>query len=393
MKWKFYRNLGACDPPQAPKHKEIWPAIIAAVGALGAAGVSAYQNLKSQADTNESNERNVEKTNKLNAKMHEQDIALQRYQFEKAQQENRFLVNQAWQREQQYKDPKKLRDAYLRAGINPAFAMQSGAGFGSVPSSTVGSPPSSPSVPSSHPMLASQAVAPLYDYSGISDAFSKALQAKQLESDIEFRRGELDLKTLDILSQIKNRDWHNQRLRAEIGSVLDELAFNRQTWKDRAKSVALANDALDSDIRQKDSQTAYQNIINQFEPDRQKKILESFDDQHEQIMSAIRSNDADSAYKYALKALTNAQENGVNMDNQLKEDTADAYVDAMFSKAEADYWNSEAAGRRYLLGDKVGPTTPAMDLNGKTYSSPTQTYRYKRPWRNSKVRSKVYVAQ
>lgn len=257
MKWKFYRNLGACDPPQAPLEKDIAPAVLAAIIAGGSVVASGVGNLISQANSNEANRDIARETNAANAKMHEQDLAAQRQLYMDAKAENRYLVNQAWNREQQYKDPKNLRDAYLRAGINPAFAMQNG-GFGSLPAASTGSAPTA-SVPKGDPAVTGAPQQSL-DFSAFGYAGNQAAQTYlaysentrkdyALANDIEVSRTNAQANLIKAQAEAKQvglradfQDFERQRA---LDNYWLEVDRNAQVKESQQIEHDLSSRALD----------------------------------------------------------------------------------------------------------------------------------------------------
>ena len=110
----------------------------------------------------------------------------------------------------------------------------------------------------------------------------------------------------------------------------------------------------------------YQKIINQYEPNRQKQLLANLEAEYDNIYSSVLANNENAALAAANRAL-------VDVDKDTKKKMAEAIVDDAYNRANESYWRSEREGRRFLLGDKVGDSTPAIDYissGGHSYESP-----------------------
>lgn len=254
--------LGDNLPPNAPiKHYIATEALIGAgIGVASLAGslYSQYQNLKSQADSNE-----------MNYKIHQEDLEAQRQMWRNSQMENRFLVDQAYERNL----PKNVVKNLKEAGINPAFAFNSGA-FGSVPAQ-VGNAPSPSSVPSGAPMQPTRQ-ADLGQ--GISQAYSNYLLSEKQSADISAEKRRLDMQELDLWSRIDSSKIANDKVKAEIDNIRQDLSFNRNSEADRLESIKLANSKIKADTAYQEELTKSAKIANDFAPelhDLEKQRLQS----------------------------------------------------------------------------------------------------------------------
>lgn len=366
MKWKFINTpLGLSDPSQ--NHLQN------AVAGLGLGIIGSVLDWDAQTQANAINRQNAMETNAANKEINEQQIAWAREKYKEEKAENRFLVDQAYRRELEnrlYNSPEALKNRYLKAGINPYLAMSgSGAsgGSGSIGSS-VGSPPKYDN-PSMIPM---QQGSPAVAYTGFGVGASKMmdfhLAAERQQADIAALRTRTDLAALETFAKIKNYDFNNQHLKSMTNQVMQDIRFNDENWSVRSRALDLANQKIETDMNYQKSMLEYQNIVNKYAPKHQQQILNNLAAEYDQIYSAVLLNDENAALAAANRAL-------VNVDKEIKEKMADAIVDDAYNKANESYWRSEREGRQYLLGDKVGNSTPAMDLNGYSYSSPNKTYR------------------
>lgn len=324
-------------------------AIIQGIGGI----VGGLSNYWSNYETNVTNKNLQRETNQQNKELFYQQLAAAREQYERERQENRYLVDQAYQRSLPKEQVKALREA----GINPAFAFDSGS-FGT-PSTQIGSPPSSPT-PSAPTMVAPQMVAP--DLSalgqGISNAANYYLSSQRQEADISYLKQKEVNETLETIGRLQKYTYENKHLEAVSNQIMQDVLFNQETWNSRKQNLDLINQVNRADIEYKQSLKNYQDILNNFEPDKQKKILKNLDAEYDNIQSSIRKNDADSALSYAHKALVDAQKEGVQIDNEVANQIVEARINVAYDEEEAAYWNARNA-RKEAGTEKhgVGPYT------------------------------------
>lgn len=143
MRNLFNIPLGACTAPFGSPKKEILNFIGDLIGGVANYGASIYA-----ADANEAN--NI-RTNRTNSEINEQQLAWARENYEMEKAENRFLVDQAYERElenrahqEQYNSPEETKQRWIDAGFNPSLMMSpTGLAPGNVSSigSSVGSAP------------------------------------------------------------------------------------------------------------------------------------------------------------------------------------------------------------------------------------------------------------
>lgn len=337
-RFNFTSALGDNLSPFAPKKEyEVATAIGIGLGAASLLGsaYSAYQNMKNQADTN-----------KTNLQIHREQTAQQERQFQQSIAENRALIDQAYERNL----PKEQVKALKEAGINPAFAMDSSA-FGTT-ASQAGSAPSVPSMPSAPNLVAPQ----MGDLGqGVSNAASMYLATQKQESDISYLKQKEVNETLETIGKLQNYHFQNKQLEASANEMLQNVLYNQETWELKKRNLDLINQAQQADIDYKKSLQSYQDLLNKFEPDKQKKILREFDARYDEIRSSIRRNDADSARALAAMALDEARKKGVDMENELADQIIEARINTAYDEEETAYWNSrnarkEAGSQKYGVG-------------------------------------------
>ena len=281
------------------------PALIAALGAIGSAvGASLLTSSANKSSQREQRE----------------------YDYKMVQEQNA------------YNSPEEQVKRLRKAGLNPALAMGNGMmSAGSQESSAGGQTP------------------PSYDFSPIAQGVSQSadLYIQRLHQKAEITKLQEESNNMAI----RNR-YEAQRQVLELDELLSRknlsdsqrsyyTAMRDQTMKElgwidkkNASQIALQESEralVDAQARKADADAAYQVIVNKYAPEQQKQITSNLQAQHEEILSAVRRNDVDAARSMAEKAVADAVGEGHEIDNQLKRDTADAYVDKIESEADEAY--------------------------------------------------------
>lgn len=265
----------------------------------------------------------------------------------------------------QYNSPEQQVKRLRAAGINPAMAMTQGmlgSGNSSAPANSVDPKP----VDSSAVMEGLR----ISNESRLSRAQSAKLEqeteAERIRNKFALQREVTDLRLK--LAQAGLTEFQKRLIDREIAYKEKELS----AFDDLTGSTVRMNNAK---ARLDEANAQYQEIITRFEPDKQKKILKNLDAEYENIMSAVRANDANAAYHYAEKALSNARKEGVDIDNQLARDTADAVVDKAFSEADNAYWSMRQSARTVhtykFAGKEFSDMHPNSPLTRSDYVRPS----------------------
>lgn len=236
----FSKPLGVDSAPFGSSKKEIAPAVAAALIAGGSAVASGIGNLWSQADTNETNR-----------DINESQIQFQRGIYYDQKDENRFLINQAYEREKELNDPVYKKNRLLAAGINPAFAMQSGE-FGQNQTVIAGSAPSAPSLPSPYYQQ------PL-DFNGLGIAGQSAVDtyfaaqaaedsSNKINSDISYTRSKQVNEYLETRQKIKSADIDDKYKSRLINQLDQDYQFNQESYGERQRAIKLSNDNIENSM-------------------------------------------------------------------------------------------------------------------------------------------------
>lgn len=197
-------SIGECGNPYSPQKNYFIDSIISAGASHINTGINTLFNYWNTNNTNEANARISKDTNDVNYKLWQEQLAAQREQYEKERLENRFLVDQAYQREIEnrdyqnwYNSPKAQIERYLRAGINPYLAMSGLSAMASAgASSSVGS---NPSMSPASPIPAAGYTHIPYSQDMLNGLIGS--DAFQLFNDLAYRREALDQKWVDLLSK------------------------------------------------------------------------------------------------------------------------------------------------------------------------------------------------
>lgn len=273
MRRLFVRPLGACAPSQAPVFKCDASAAVAN-GLFGVFG--GLLDYASNENTNQANRDIAWETNWANRKINEEQLAAARENW--AREQANFEQQRKWAIEDRdfenaYNSPVNVRNRLLQAGINPALAMTGNAGVGSASGASTKSTqaPSFGSPPSSIPMQTGEPVHPSHLGMGISSAVQSSmdflLRADMQEAQISAIRTQNDLNTIDTLSKVKERDWSNKQIKANIDSVLYDLAWKKKTEGERMNNLKYVNDQIQADIAHKNAMTALSEAEKAFKVD------------------------------------------------------------------------------------------------------------------------------
>lgn len=187
-------------------------------------------------------------TNKTNAQINADQLAWAKelYRLQKA--ENRFLVDQAYERElenRSYNSPQNMKEMYLRAGINPYLASQSGIAGGSHGSvnPSVGSPPSG-QVPGSIPMQAAHFEPTMPNGLGLRDALEMYQMSLRNESDMSAVRQRVANETAETKAKIKSMGINDDESKKIIKTLEQQILFNDQSHNSRLEAIELGNEKM-----------------------------------------------------------------------------------------------------------------------------------------------------
>ena len=232
--------LGACTAPFGSPKKEIFSFL----GTL----ISSAMNQDNVDNSNYANERINALTNQANKEINEQQLAWARENYELEKAENRFLVDQAYERElenrahqEEYNSPEATKQRWIDAGFNPSLMMSpTGLQSGSISSvgSSVGSAPrhSQPNmIPMQQAAPHQAAVVPDFGLSLSRDADSY-LRNKGLDADITFRDQEMYFKSLKTYAEIDDLNASTDYKKSLKDKMRADMLFERDVVKWRQRS-------------------------------------------------------------------------------------------------------------------------------------------------------------
>lgn len=271
MKWKFLNvPLGLNDPFSASRKNGVLDAVFGFFGDLLDSG--------NVAATNESNRWQNLVTNQTNQEINESQLAWAREQYDREKAENRFLVDQAYERsladrdnERAYNSAKAQAERLRAAGINPALAMSNGLlGHSGGSVSTVNSPGSPPHAnqPGAIPMQNGAPAQPYVGFgSGIRDSLRLMYETDMAENDMAVARQRLNNETLKTLSDLKTSEVNNRYTRQLANKLVKDMMFDQESWNDRLDSIRKANSVAENQAELIKQQAMAQEFANQVAPD------------------------------------------------------------------------------------------------------------------------------
>lgn len=249
---------------------------------LGAVGlIGSVMDWDAQTSANAINRQNAMETNQTNKEINESQLAWARDQYEQEKAENRFLVDQAYQRElenrkhnEEYNTPAAIAARLRDAGINPALAMQGGAGsIGASHYSSINAQVGQNPHANQPNMIPMETGAPAQAYTGlgvgIRDSMRLFLESQQQKdshakvvSDIAAQRSDSYLKLAKTMSEIKHNNQNDKYISKLIDGIKRDEMFQRDTYEDMVRQQKFTTaltmwNALKAEADTKLSQQAY----------------------------------------------------------------------------------------------------------------------------------------
>lgn len=329
------------------------------IGGLGSLAGSIINGI-SQATTNQTNQEIASRTNRSNERINESQLAAQRENW-KREQEN-FMLQRQWQlQDREYNTPEAMKQRYLNAGINPYLAMYGGSGMQGAASENSPNAPSFSSPPTPIPMQTGAPMQPI-DMSGFGIAgqnfVNTKLASERQEADLAALRQRLDLETLESVTRMNKAGVDNAYTEALANKTLQDMLYDKDAWNLRLQNIENNNNLVQANINKIQEDQKYQFLLNQFEPERQRLIRREFNAKYDEIMSQVNANNASAAYSIALKCLTEAQKNGLDIDNAVKDEIAGSLVSKAVAEADLAEFNAQRQGRFFEEGEVVGRALP-----------------------------------
>lgn len=375
-----FEALGLHCSPFAPKEKH-WPiAIAAGISALAGVASTALSNSANKSSTAAANATNLEavrEQNQANKEIARETNMMNSEYYQK----NLDWLKEQYYDTQRYNSPQEMAQRYREAGINPVFAMGNSAGASAA--SSVGGT-TAPNLQT--PYMEAGHVDPVhYDYTGLGEAIGHStdmfFKNQLISQDSLSKRIDNSFKVTQIISALRNQMADTAEKMSRVSKTSQEYKNLQLEYQDMQQRISVFAAQMDDLIEQPrlsneltkaqtdlaNANAAYQKLINQFTPENQRKVLRNLDASYEQILSAARANDASAAHNAALAALVKSQEDGVKIDNDVKDSIADALVDKAFSEADSEYWRAQQGAKNFRMGRLS--EVPAQSLDGKSYTN------------------------
>lgn len=271
MRNLFNIPLGACTAPFGSPKKEIFNAF--------ANIISSMINTGNVSATNEANTWNNIITNNMNKQINDDQLAWARENYEMEKAENRFLVDQAYQRElenrahqEQYNSPAETKQRWIDAGFNPSL-MMSPTGLASGNVSSVGSSVGSPPRHNQPNMIPMQQAAPSIPYQvpdgfGIGKDLEFYLASRQSEredyrlaSDITFKDNQMRLDYLRYRMD-NSKSGAERKYFEKLTSNLDrEMALNEDKFSHQIEWDNFQKEVAEYQVKQKDMEIQIQSYL------------------------------------------------------------------------------------------------------------------------------------
>ena len=241
-----------------------------------------------------------------------------------------------WKENNEYNTPLNQMKRLRSAGINPGLALSNGLLGQGLSSNTAGGQ-TAPMVDFSPIAQGIQQSVDLYQQKRMQDAQINKLNSETVNQSIK-NRYENQRQIIELQQALENKDLTSSQ-RKHINLEIQRL-YKENEFIDRKNTVEIARN--EAETRQAHANTSYlemlsegQRLANEFAPKHQRALLSEIAAHIRELYSAANANDADAAYKIAMKALTNAQKSGVDIDNDTRDRMADALVDKAFNEADA----------------------------------------------------------
>lgn len=264
-----------------------------------------------------------------------------------------------WEKNNEYNTPQNQMRRLRQAGINPHFAIsggQLGTGTSSSPANTY------------QPAQ--------YDFSPIGEGVARSVelsQQRQLnDAEIDYKNQQAQnwsIKNItqlwhdytEIQNMIKQGKLSDQELEVAKGQAmtiwtnLQSLARSNEVNIEKAVSEKRLNDVR---ARVEEAHAVYQELLNSFAPEQQRIITENLRKEGSKIDSEVNRNNKEGALAAANVALSNAQKNGVVIDNNTKSKMAQYIVDEKYAQADEATYRA-ANERKQYYGGRVGHELPS----------------------------------
>lgn len=344
----IFRDVGSGSPLSRPfKSSALAAGAIAGAGSLisglwsshGSRDAARYQ-LQAQRETNQTNRDIAEQNNKFNERM--------------------------WNLQNEYNTPEMQRARLEAAGLNPYLMMNGG---------SAGVAESAPIADTSGTQVAPDigtTIAGGYQAMGnsISAAASQIAQmtyqddlqkANVAKTQAEAKNADLQNQYDDLRNQFATANFLvNLRLKQKQGDISESDAnYLRDSMQDRLDSVKFQNSLSGSQASYYNQMSGLLDVQRQIEqtnldwlPREKAAGLAATLQNVRTMASEMNLNFANAKNAYAMAILNYANENGVRIDNRLKNRTFDLAVKLSRNQVNSEYWTQKNAKLNYYIGNQ-----------------------------------------
>lgn len=344
----IFRDVGSGFPLLRPcKSSALGAGIIAGAGSLigglfsshGSRDAARYQ-LQAARETNQTNRDIAEQNNKFNERM--------------------------WNLQNEYNTPVMQRARLEAAGLNPYLMMDGG---------SAGVAESAPTADTSGTQVAPDIGSTIAGgYQAMGNSISAAAsQIAQMTYQNDLQQANVNKTN----AEAKNADLQNQydslrndfataqflvdlRLKQKQGDISEyEANYLRDSMHDRLDSVKFQNTLTGSQSSYYNQMAGLTDVQRQIEqtnldwlPQEKQAGLAATLQNIRTMVSEMGLNYAQAKNAYAMAALNYANENGVRIDNRLKDSTFDLSVKLAKNSVNTEYWNQKNAKLNYHIGNQ-----------------------------------------
>lgn len=285
--------------------------------------------------------------------------------YQIAQQNNAFN-ERMWNQQNEYNSPANQRARLEQAGLNPYLMLDGGsAGVAeSAPtadqSGTQVAPDIGNTIASGYQNLgssissAASQIAQMSYNSQLQDASVRKANAEANNTDLQNQYDSLrnDFATAQFLTEL--------RLKQKQGDISEyEANFLRDSMQDRLDAVKFQNSVSGSQASYYSQLAGLTDIQRQIEetnlswlPREKQAALSATLQNIRTMVSEMHLNYAQAKNAYAMAALNFATENGVRIDNRLKNSTFDLAVKLAGNQVNTEYWTQKNAKLHYYIGNQ-----------------------------------------
>lgn len=256
-----------------------------------------------------------------------------------------------WKENNEYNSPLNQMNRLRSAGLNPGLAMSNGLIGNGLSSQSAGGQ-TAPVTDFSPIAQGIRDSVDLYQQKRLQDAQIEKLNSESQNQSIK-NRYENQKQILELQQMLENKDLTSAQRRHILVEIYGLSKQNE--WIDKKNSAEIAKS--EAEARQAHAQVSYfavleegQRLANEFAPQHQRAILSEIGAHINELNAAAADSNEHAAYNVAMKALSNAQEKGVNIDNNTKKRMSAALVSKAMAEASGQWADTSIKKRAARTG-------------------------------------------